>query len=65
MTDFQFYLAVLVLLGWGVGLGLGIAKVFETLSKISLQLEILPEISDRLKAVHEAIRSAQRNPNQR
>ena len=65
MTDVQFYLALVVALGWGFGLGLGISRVFDRLGVISEQIKILPEISDKLTAIHEAINKTARNPGPR
>ncbi len=57
MTDVQIIWLVIAMLAIGFCLGLGVAKVIDKLSTIQQQLEILPQISDRLKNVHEAIRS--------
>ncbi len=62
MTELQFTLLILAIVGAGFSLGLGVTKVFDKLATINEKLAILPEISDRLRAIHEAIKSAQREP---
>ncbi len=62
MTDVQFTFLILAIVGAGFSLGLGVTKIFDKLATINEKLDILPEISDRLKAIHEAINRAQREP---